>query len=321
MALEGLLKSLNVEKHKSNQSFYARKKILSEYESNGSSGRKRHRTTEYIDVNDAVYKWYCIARQRCIPISGPLIQEEALQIARRIDPNTRFKASNGWLDSFKKRHNIKQMAVSGECADVADDTVAAWVERMKYIMNGYEPQNVWNTDETGCFYRTLPNKTLANMKKECRGGKMSKERLTIAFFVNAAGEKEPPVIIGKSASPRCFNGLRDKMNPHWLPYYSNPKAWMNMEIMRAVLAKLNRQMVRQGRKILLLLDNVSSHSPDLKESFSNIKVVFLPKNTTSRLQPLDAGIIKNFKVHYRKLLVRHTLAEINDSDSNASTIM
>ena len=29
---------------------------------------------------------------------------------------------------------------------------------------------------------------------------MAKERLTIAFFVNAAGEKEPPVIIGKSAS-------------------------------------------------------------------------------------------------------------------------
>ena len=294
--------------------------ILSEYEGSGSSDRKRSRSTDYAEVNDAMYKWYCLARQRCIPLSGPLLQEEALLIARRIDPNTSFKASNGWLDSFKKRHNIKQMAISGECADVQEETVAGWHERVKFIMKGYQPQDVWNTDETGCFYRTLPNKTLADMKKECRGGKMAKERLTIAFFVNAAGEKEPPVIIGKSASPRYFKGLRDKANPHGLPYFSNPKAWMNTEIMHAILAKLNRKMVRQGRQILLLLDNVSSHSPHLKDLFSNIKVVFLPKNTTSRLQPLDAGIIKNFKVHYRKLLIRHTLAAINDTEDNASKI-
>ena len=71
------------------------------------------------------------------------------------------------------------------------------------------------------------------------------------------------------------------------------------------------------------MDNVSSHSSDLKEKFSNIKVVFLPVNTTSRLQPLDAGIIKNFKVHYRRLLVKHTLAKINDDSGevvNASSI-
>lgn len=69
------------------------------------------------------------------------------------------------------------------------------------------------------------------------------------------------------------------------------------------------------------MDNVSSHSPDFKDKFSNIKVVFLPVNTTSRLQPLDAGIIKNFKVHYRKSLVKHTLTTINDgSDENASSI-
>ena len=82
--------------------------IVSEYESNGSIDRKRHRTTDYTEVNDAMYKWYCLARQRCIPLSGPLLQEEALQIARSIYPNTCFKVSNGWLDSFKKRHNIKQ---------------------------------------------------------------------------------------------------------------------------------------------------------------------------------------------------------------------
>ena len=69
------------------------------------------------------------------------------------------------------------------------------------------------------------------------------------------------------------------------------------------------------------MDNVTSHDPDLKDKFSNIKVVFLPKNTTSRLQPLDAGIIKNFKVHYRRLLLKHTLAQIDGTDLTASSIV
>ena len=137
--------------------------IVSEYESNGPSDRKRLRTTGYAEVNDAVYKWYCLARQRCIPVSGPLLQEEVLQIARGIDPNTCFKASNGWLDSFTKRHNIKQMTISGECTDVQEETVAGSHERVKVLMDGYQPQDVWNTDETGCFYQTLPNKTVADM--------------------------------------------------------------------------------------------------------------------------------------------------------------
>lgn len=47
------------------------------------------------------------------------------------------------------------------------------------------------------------------------------KRLTISFSVNAGSGKEPPIIIGKSATPRCFKGLKYKNNPHGLPYYSN----------------------------------------------------------------------------------------------------
>ena len=56
-----------------------------------------------------------------------------------------------------------------------------------------------------------------------------------------------------------------------------------MDVMNEVILKLNRKMVREKRKILLFMDNVSSHSPDLKDKFSYVKVIFLPANTTSRL--------------------------------------
>lgn len=85
--------------------------------------------------------------------------------------------------------------------------------------------------------------------------------------MNAAGGKEPPIVIGKAASPRCFKGIKDKKMPHGLRYFSNSKAWMNSDIMDTILSNLNRRFVRERRKILLLLDNVSSHSPEFKENF------------------------------------------------------
>ena len=98
-----------------------------------------------------------------------------------------------------------------------------------------------------------------------------------------------PIVIGKSASPRCFKGIKDKKTPLGVPYYSNAKAWVDSVIMSDILSKINQKLARQKRKVILFLDNVSSHSPDLVSKFSNIKIVFLPKNTTSRLQPLDAS--------------------------------
>ena len=52
-----------------------------------------------------------------------------------------------------------------------------------------------------------------------------------------------------------------------------------------------------------------------KRRYSNIKLVFFPVNCTSKLQPLDLGIIQNFKVHYRKLLLRHIITMTTDHDS------
>jgi hypothetical protein len=40
----------------------------------------------------------------------------------------------------------------------------------------------------------------------------------------------------------------------------------------------------------------------------NIKVVFLPANCVSRLQPLDPGVIHSLKAKYRKSLVQKAIA-------------
>jgi hypothetical protein len=62
---------------------------------------------------------------------------------------------------------------------------------------------------------------------------------------------------------------------------------------------------RKQLKILLLVDNASSHNTQL--SFSNITLQFLPPNTTSVLQPCDAGIIRSL---YKNKLVDQMVLNI-----------
>lgn len=68
------------------------------------------------------------------------------------------------------------------------------------------------------------------------------------------------------------------------------------------------------------MDNAPCHPENLQDKFSNIKIVFLPKNTTSKTQPLDAGLISNWKIHYKKRLLRY-ICEKATSSSSASEIV
>lgn len=64
-----------------------------------------------------------------------------------------------------------------------------------------------------------------------------------------------------------------------------------------------------GRSVLLLIDNFSTYIAAVSKleaipqgmRLKNTEVVFLPPNTTSKLQPLDQGIIASFKARYRRI--------------------
>lgn len=107
-----------------------------------------------------------------------------------------------------------------------------------------------------------------------------------------AGEKEKPLVIGKSARPRCFKGLDIWDLP--VDWYSNKKVWMTREIMTQWLNNLDKMQL--ARRKIMLLDNATCHpNPELQ----NVRIIFLPANTTVACHPMDQGIISNFKVFYR----------------------
>ena len=93
---------------------------------------------------------------------------------------------------------------------------------------------------------------------------------------------------------------------------------MTGDITNSALTKIKRKMVAAKRNILLFMDNAPCHPENFVVSYSNMKVVFLPKNTTSRLHP--AGIIRNFKVKYQKRLFKVVVSWI-DGNSKASEII
>ena len=64
-----------------------------------------------------MWKWFQEVRKRNIPLSGPVIKAKALKYATDLEIED-FKASEGWLDKFKARHNIKFKQISGESASV-----------------------------------------------------------------------------------------------------------------------------------------------------------------------------------------------------------
>jgi len=169
---------------------------------------------------------------------------------------TEFKASNGWLECFHKRYQIIFSELCGESSDVNSGTTEEWVAKLPSIIQGYEPENIANSHETGLFFHALPNKSLCLKGEKCLGGKLCKARLF--FYVVLCQVKwKKTLVIGKAAKPRCFRNLDIQKLP--IEGRSNKKAWMTSQIMEEWLTSFNGRIKMQNRHVLLFLDNTTCH--------------------------------------------------------------
>lgn len=283
----------------------SREKIINEC-STHSSTVKKIRVGKNEEVNEKLLEWFRQVRSQNVPVNGTILREKATEIALRLGVDD-FSPSNGWIDRFKKRTGIVYRSVSGEAASVDESVTDDWqTTKLPFLLHDYAARDIFNLDECGLFFNLMPDKTFSFKGEKCIGGKRSKERITILLGANMDGsEKLPPLAIGKSAKPRCFK------NTKTLPcrYESNKNAWMTSKIFLQYLNFLDAKMGVQNRKIILFMDHCSAHPTDTG-TLRNICVKFLPPNTTSCLQPMDQGIIKNFKHHFRARLCKRLLRDI-----------
>ena len=220
--------------------------------------------------------------------------------------NININGSRDYFDKFCKRNNIGLQKIYGEAASVPQEKTNKWFKKLPNLIKEYEPKDIFNVDELGLFYRLLPSKTYAEKNKKCFLGKKSKERITILLGSNMDGsEKLDLMIIGKSKNPRCFKNIKN------LPviYKNNSTSWMTNKLFEEYLKIFNQKMKKEKRQILMFIDKCPAHH---FVEFSNIKMKFLPENTTSILQPMDQGVIKCFKSYYRKRIVKKLIADLMD---------
>ena len=184
--------------------------------------------------------------------------------------------------------------------------MSSWEETtLPTILSKYDLEDIYNADEFGLFFKALPNKSLHLKSEKCVGGKHSKVRLTGLAAANANGKKLPMFVIGKSAKPRCFKGIKH------LPcrYRSQKKSWMDSTLFEEWVRELDRKFTLEKRKIALIVDNCTAH-PHV-ERLQSINLIFLPPNTTCKTQPMDQGVIRATKAYYRAITVQKFIEAID----------
>jgi hypothetical protein len=268
----------------------------------------RHRRVKHPEIEEDLKKWFFKYESQAI-ISDSMIIEKANELALKHKmPTNSLSFSDGWLSAFKNRNGIKRMTRYGEAMSANNELIEESIPKLKEVIEKYHPNDVYNFDETALFYRMRPDKSLAS--KSVPGFKRDKQRITIGLCVNATGtDKICPLVIGKAEKPRCFKNVN--LTNIGIVYRFNAKAWMTVSIFQEWIKIFDKiiRLENPDRKVLLLLDNVGSHKLNGVQ-LKNTELLFLPPNSTTRIQPLDAGIISSFKAKYKQKFIRYLLQQI-----------
>lgn len=253
---------------------------------------KRDKKTPFPLVEEALVIWVDNALKASLIITDDILSTKALSFAFLLKED-KFKGSSGWVDNFKKRHNLKQYVIHGEAASAPLKDLETMRENLWQILKEYSPEDIFNCDETGLFWKMKPCRTISN--EQTSGKKQSKDRVMILLTCNTTGsEKLTPLFIHKYENPRVIKNIDKRTLP--VEYYWNQKSWMQVSIWNDYIKKLDTKMRRQNQKIILLVDNAPTHALYETTRLTNITIQSLPPNTTAHLQPCDQGIINSFKV-------------------------
>ena len=110
-------------------------------------------------VNSLLFDWFVRLRRlgrKAIPISCLALSEKAKQLAREHYTGVKLTGSNGFVDRWKKRHNIKNIHLhgSGGATDMVEGERRMAVLRAKMV--GMDPDLILNMYEATLCYQLAP---------------------------------------------------------------------------------------------------------------------------------------------------------------------
>eukprot|EP00300_Choanocystis_sp_HF-7_P003298 c12520_g1_i1.p1 GENE.c12520_g1_i1~~c12520_g1_i1.p1 ORF type:complete len:547 (+),score=89.49 c12520_g1_i1:163-1641(+) len=276
---------------------------LAQYASEGLDVmRKRCRRGKFHEVEIKLVAWVHrmvgMMPLTKVGVSMSMIMQKANDLASELGV-TNFKANTGWFDRFRKRFNLKSITLHGEGGDVDMNSINAKMQELRQSLAIFDADHVFNMDETGLNFRSLPNTTYLHQSnaRATRGSSdmAAKERITLVVAANATGSCKIPIsIIGTAQQPRCF-----RLGACPLPYFQQASAWMDQTVCMAWFNSTFLPAVKRftHKKVALVWDNFSGHiitSPDPQAT-----LYFLPPNATAVAQPMDQGILAAIKRQYK----------------------
>ena len=282
--------------------------------------RKTLKKGKFVDLEKAIVKWYRQEDGVGVSVRGCEIQDAARRLAAQMGVQD-FNASDGWMFRFRQRHCMFQRRAHGESGSARIDDVAPFRTELNKLISeeGLLLSQVYNFDETGLFWRALPESTqVMGTLAQAKGRKLDKTRFSVLCGANADGSHRlTPVVVGKSAKPRCLKDCMHRLPCH---YYSSAKAWFTSFIFHdcffkhivPAIIKYQKEVLHvpeERVRALILLDNAPAHPAKEKLVAHNgrIRVMFLPANTTSVIQPMDQGVIHAVKLRYRRLFLSEVM--------------
>lgn len=297
-----------------------KEQLLYEQWHSGSAVLARKRlTNEGFEIDKKMYDWYLAKKQDNQIINGVALQNKALELARDLGYES-FRASNGWLAKFVKRHGISFKEDKNECrskskkrqtANNLNTNLDEWSKILSSVIDKYPEGDIFSAVQTGLFFSTTPDEASYFLEKTCASGTLSKERLTILFCASMDGRKEKPLVIADIPEKVIENLKLTEVDCK-----SNSFVWLTKSIMNDWLTNLNNRMAEQKRNIVLFLDHsLPCHDCQL----SNIRTIYFPNRVSSSNQRINWGIIQNFKIVYRLRLLKHLIA-LKDKDLKNSLL-
>ena len=312
----------------------AREKLMSyttRYSEASRTGRRQDRkvmaSPKNVELDKCVLHWYQQQRGSGVMVRGAELKMAAEKFATRVGMND-FKASDGWLYRFKFRHGLSARRTHGEALDADEGSVSEFRQKLLKLIDDESIvlDQLYNADETGLNYRSIPECTLASQKeKSVPGHKLSKVRVSVMCCANATGlHRLKPVVVGKAKQPRCLRGVMESLP---VVYFNSLKAWFTARIFKdwfnnhAVPEIIRHQtdalkIPLDRVKALILLDNAPAHpvESELVGHHGRIRCLFLPPNTTALIQPMDQGIIVATKRLYRRRFLEEVMVVFEDDD-------
>lgn len=124
-------------------------------------------------------RWFTTVMEECARVDGPLIQWKAENLVKKMEKD-KHRETGGWFHRYKKRENLVYSKLHGEQGE-AGTAVAEpqGGDEQLAIIPEYEPGDIHKANETGLFYRALPELTYM-FKGEKAKGSIRRELLACA---------------------------------------------------------------------------------------------------------------------------------------------